>query len=55
MNDIEQQISGAASGFNGFDWLIVLVLGLSLLVGLYRGFGREILSLAGWLLSLIHI
>ena len=53
MNDIEQQISGAASGFNGFDWLIVLVLGLSLLVGLYRGFGREILSLAGWLSAFI--
>ncbi|MDG1828200.1 MAG: CvpA family protein [Luminiphilus sp.] len=53
MNEIEQQLNGATSGFNGFDWFIVLVLLISLLVGLYRGFGREILSLAGWLCAFI--
>ena len=49
MNEIEQQLTGATSGFNGFDWFIVVILGGSLLVGLYRGFGREMLSLSGWL------
>ena len=53
MNEIEQQLSGATSGFNGFDWFIVLVLALSLLVGLYRGLGREILSLSGWLIAFV--
>ena len=53
MNEIEQQLNGATAGFNGFDWFIVLMLGISLLVGLYRGFGREILSLAGWLCAFI--
>ena len=53
MNDIEQQLSGATSGFNGFDWFIVVVLVLSLAVGLYRGFGREIFSLMGWVVAFV--
>ena len=53
MNDIEQQISGATSGFNGFDWFILAVLAISLLVGLYRGFGREIFSLLGWVVAFV--
>ncbi len=34
--------------FNAVDWLIVVVLGLSILLSLWRGFTREAISLAGW-------
>ncbi|MFY8179190.1 MAG: CvpA family protein, partial [Limnohabitans sp.] len=30
------------------DWMLLAVLGLSLLLGLWRGFVTEVLSLVGW-------
>ena len=30
------------------DWILLAVLGLSLLLGLWRGLVQEVLSLAGW-------
>jgi membrane protein required for colicin V production len=34
--------------FNAVDWAIIVVLGLSILLSLWRGFVREAVSLAGW-------
>jgi len=34
--------------FNAVDWAIIVVLGLSILLSLWRGFVREAASLAGW-------
>jgi membrane protein required for colicin V production len=39
--------------FNGFDWTVVVIVALSALVSLWRGFTREALSLAGWVLAFI--
>ena len=33
------------------DWTLLVVLGLSLVVGLVRGFVFEVMSLAGWLIA----
>ena len=30
------------------DWILLAVLGLSLLLGLWRGIVQEVLSLVGW-------
>jgi membrane protein required for colicin V production len=35
------------------DWIIVVALALSLLLGLMRGFVRELLSLAGWAIGIV--
>ena len=35
------------------DWLILGVLGLSIVVGLWRGFVRETLSLMTWIMALV--
>ena len=48
MNDIEQQLTGATAGFNGFDWLILVVVAISMFIGMYRGLSREVMSLLGW-------
>jgi len=40
-------------GFNGFDWISVIVVALSLMMGIYRGFGREVLSLLGWVAAFV--
>lgn len=34
---------------NAVDWVIVAVVAASLLIGVLRGFTREIVSLAGWI------
>lgn len=39
--------------FNGFDWFVVVLLSLSMLISLWRGFSREALSLAGWIAAFI--
>jgi len=39
--------------FNAFDWIVLLILGISALVSLWRGFVREALSLAGWVVAFI--
>ena len=41
------------AGFNGFDWISVIVVALSLMMGIYRGFGREMLSLLGWVAAFV--
>jgi membrane protein required for colicin V production len=38
---------------NAADWVIVTVVGLSMLTSLVRGFIREALSLAGWVLGFV--
>lgn len=35
------------------DWLILVVLGLSTLLSLWRGFAREAMSLAGWVAAFV--
>jgi len=35
------------------DWIIAVALALSLLLGLMRGFVRELLSLAGWAIGIV--
>lgn len=39
--------------FNAFDWVAVLVIALSALLSLWRGFVREAIALAGWLIAFI--
>jgi membrane protein required for colicin V production len=34
---------------NALDWAVVAVIGASILLGLVRGFMREMISLAGWI------
>ncbi|MHA7815254.1 MAG: CvpA family protein [Pseudohaliea sp.] len=41
------------TALNGFDWLVVVIIALSALVSLWRGFSREALSLAGWILAFV--
>jgi membrane protein required for colicin V production len=38
---------------NGADWVIIVVLSLSTLLSLWRGFAREALSLAGWVAAFV--
>ncbi|MFY8178757.1 MAG: CvpA family protein, partial [Limnohabitans sp.] len=33
------------------DWILLAVLGLSLLLGVWRGIVQEVLSLAGWVVA----
>ncbi|WP_439107035.1 CvpA family protein [Congregibacter sp.] len=39
--------------FNGFDWVVVVIVALSALLSLWRGFVREAISLAGWVVAFI--
>ena len=39
--------------FNAVDWTIISVLGLSVLLSLWRGFVREAISLAGWIAAFV--
>ncbi|MEO0437212.1 MAG: CvpA family protein [Pseudomonadota bacterium] len=48
MNELPQ-----LDAFTGLDWAIVVVLGVSALVSLWRGFLREAMSLAGWVLAFV--
>ncbi len=41
------------AGFNAFDWLLLLVLAWSTILGLIRGLIREIFGLAGTILGLL--
>lgn len=38
---------------NGLDWGIIVVLSLSILLSLWRGFAREAMSLAGWVAAYV--
>jgi membrane protein required for colicin V production len=39
--------------FNPFDWIVLVILTLSALLSLWRGFVREAISLAGWVVAFI--
>lgn len=39
--------------FNAFDWIVVVIIVLSALLSLWRGFVREAISLAGWVVAFI--
>ena len=39
--------------FNPFDWVVVVIVGVSALISLWRGFIREAMSLAGWVVAFI--
>lgn len=39
--------------FNAADWTVISVLGLSVLLSLWRGFVREAISLAGWIAAFV--
>ncbi len=51
--ELEQQIGLATQGFTAVDWLIVVVVTVSMLWGLARGFAREVLSLLGWVAAFL--
>jgi membrane protein required for colicin V production len=38
---------------NALDWVIIVVVALSVLLSLWRGFAREALSLAGWVAAFL--
>lgn len=40
---------------NGFDFIVVLLLGVGAVMGFLRGFVQEVLSLAAWVVTLIAI
>ena len=46
-------MNGWLALFNGFDWAVVVILSVSMLLSLWRGFVREAMSLAGWVLAFI--
>ena len=39
--------------FNHFDWIVVVIVTLSALLSLWRGFVREALSLASWVVAFV--
>lgn len=41
------------SQLNGVDWVIIVVLSISTLLSLWRGFVREALSLLGWVAAFV--
>jgi len=41
------------SQLNGVDWLIIVVITVSVLLSLWRGFVREALSLLGWVAAFV--
>ncbi|MBI1275003.1 hypothetical protein GC177_03415 [bacterium] len=50
---MEPAATEAALQFTGFDFAVITVVVLSTLIGLLRGFVREVLSLVGWIGSTI--
>lgn len=50
---LEQQLAAATHGFNHVDWIIATIVMVSLLVGLWRGLAREVMSLLGWLAAFV--
>ncbi|PLW69429.1 CvpA family protein [Pseudohalioglobus lutimaris] len=41
------------SQFNAVDWIIIVVISVSVLLSLWRGFVREALSLLGWVAAFV--
>ena len=48
-----QQTVVSWTHLNGVDWVIIVILAISTLLSLWRGFAREALSLAGWVVAFI--
>jgi len=46
-------VAGNWAQFNAVDWVIIVVLSLSILLSLWRGFVREAVSLAGWVAAFV--
>ena len=46
-------MNGALAQFNAFDWVVVVIVSVSMLFSLWRGFVREALSLAGWVAAFV--
>lgn len=46
-------MNGALAQFNAFDWVVVVIVSVSMLLSLWRGFVREALSLAGWVAAFV--
>ncbi|EED35289.1 CvpA family protein [Luminiphilus syltensis NOR5-1B] len=53
MDDLLSDVSSATQGFSGFDWVVVAVVLLSMVVGLWRGFAREVMAVLGWVLAFV--
>lgn len=53
MNEITDWLSSATGNFTSFDWVVLAIVAISMLVGLWRGFAREAMSLLGWALAFI--
>ena len=53
MADWFDQLMAAVSQFNVFDWLILVVWGVSSVYGFVRGFAREALSILGWVAAFL--
>lgn len=52
-NDVNRdQPSAMIDALNAVDWVVIVVVGVSMLLSLWRGFTRELLSLASWVLAL---
>ncbi len=46
---MESALTDLVSGFNAFDWVVVLIVTTSTLYGLTRGFAKEVTSFLGWI------
>lgn len=44
-----------ASGLTGFDYVVIVLVGLLALMGVMRGFTHEALSLAGWVAAILVV
>lgn len=52
-DDLSDSIMALGSGLSEFDWIVVVVVSISVLIGIYRGFGREVLSVLGWVTAFV--
>jgi membrane protein required for colicin V production len=43
----------ASAAMSGVDWALVVIVGLSVLLGLVRGVVRELFALLGWILGVV--
>lgn len=41
------------AAWGAMDWIVAVVLGVSILISLWRGFVREAISLAGWVMAFL--
>jgi len=53
MDDLLREFESMVSGFNHLDWIIFIIVLISMGLGIVRGFGREMLSLLGWVSAFV--